>query len=351
MNTVKIPFVDTFNFQELKLLTPIKVSGGAYFTKIEHFRKPLYIQTCKSLSKNGVVKSGKRYYCDIMFDATSEDFIHWIEQFENKCHELLYAKKDDWFNGTLEKEDIECAFVSPLKIYKMGKNYILKTFIEPTTQGDCDLNVFDEMENRLTVEDINNQTIMSILEIQGIRFTQNKFQIEIILKSILVLKEKIVFNKCLFQLSNDCADIVIRNNNNNSTENQIQNQTQNEIQIQNEIPISTSPVTTPPSSPKKEEMVVDSFSQIEPSNDIVLEIDDISEVLDIQPTEKPITLKDRDQIYYDLFKKAKQEAKLAKKNALSAYLHAKKIKDTNFLNIEDSDDSDDDLESVIRKLQ
>ena len=340
MNTVKIPHVDTFQFHDLKLLTPIKVSGGAYFTKIEHNRKPLYIQTCKSLSKNGVIKSGKRYYCDILLDATSEDFIHWIEQFENKCQDLLHQKKDDWFNGTLEKDDIECAFVSPLKLYKMGKNYILKTYIDSTAEGDCDLNVFDEMENRLTVEDINNQTIMSILEIQGIRFTQNKFQIEIILKSILVLKEKIVFNKSLFQLSNDNSNIIIRESPRETK--------------------STSPVTTPPTSPKANLEPFSHFApesepesepeQVKPSEDIVLDIDDISEVFHIEPTENAMVLKDRNQIYYDLFKKAKTEAKIAKKNALAAYLHAKSIKDSNFLDIDDSD-SDSDLESVIKKLQ
>ena len=194
------------------------------------------------------------------------------------------------------------------------------------------------MENRLTVEDINNQTIMSILEIQGIRFTQNKFQIEIILKSILVLKEKIVFNKSLFQLSNDNSNIIIRESPRETK--------------------STSPVTTPPTSPKANLEPFSHFApepesepeQVKPSEDIVLDIDDISEVFHIEPTENAMVLKDRNQIYYDLFKKAKTEAKIAKKNALAAYLHAKSIKDSNFLDIDDSD-SDSDLESVIKKLQ
>ena len=53
------------------------------------------------------------------------------------------------------------------------------------------------------------------------------------------------------------------------------------------------------------------------------------------------TLKKPNEVYLDLYKEARKEAKEAKKNAISAFLKAKKIKDT--YSLEEIDDSDDDL--------
>jgi hypothetical protein len=57
-----------------------------------------------------------------------------------------------------------------------------------------------------------------------------------------------------------------------------------------------------------------------------------------------ITLKKPNQVYYDLYKKAREKAKLVKKEALLAYLEAKNIKKTYMLEIDSSDDSDLDDE-------
>jgi hypothetical protein len=61
-----------FDFSKLSLAHPSGIQGGAYFTKILHSNKPLYIQTTKSLTRQGFVKSGKKYYCDLMLDNNSE---------------------------------------------------------------------------------------------------------------------------------------------------------------------------------------------------------------------------------------------------------------------------------------
>ena len=68
-----------FDFSKISLAHPVGIQGGAYFTKIEINNKPLYIQTSKSLSKQGFVKTGKKYYCYLLFDKNSEELINWIE--------------------------------------------------------------------------------------------------------------------------------------------------------------------------------------------------------------------------------------------------------------------------------
>ena len=97
---------ESFDFSKLSLAHPVGIQGGAYFTKIEFNKKPLYIQTSKSLTRQGFVKTGKKYYCDLMFDKNSETIIHWLENLEEKCHKLIYEKKDAWFQGNLEENDI-----------------------------------------------------------------------------------------------------------------------------------------------------------------------------------------------------------------------------------------------------
>ena len=121
---------ETFDFTKLTLSLPTGIQGGAYFTKLFYLDKPLYIQTSKSLSKQGIVKNGKKYHCDLMFDNTAEVFIRWLERLETKCQELIYEKSNIWFQSTLDLNDIECAFNSPIRLYKSGKYYLVRTNIK-----------------------------------------------------------------------------------------------------------------------------------------------------------------------------------------------------------------------------
>ena len=61
-----------------------------------------------------------------------------------------------------------------------------------------------------------------------------------------------------------------------------------------------------------------------------------------------IKLKKPNQVYFELYKEARQKAKIAKKNALLAYLEAKNIKKTYMIeNLNDSDsDIDDEIDEV-----
>ena len=62
------------------------------------------------------------------------------------------------------------------------------------------------------------------------------------------------------------------------------------------------------------------------------------------PKSDTIQLKNRNDVYYEMYKEARKKAKIAKDAALTAYLEAKRIKNTYMLtNLSDSDsDSDSD---------
>ena len=139
MENIIEPTMD-YDFTKIYFGPPSTLAGGAYFAKIMYStNKPLLIQTPKSLTKQGFVKSGKKVYADLMFDNNDTVFINWIENLESKCQELVYLKRESWFETKLEKDDIETAFTSPFKIFKSGKFYLLRVNVKQNIKNTMKL--------------------------------------------------------------------------------------------------------------------------------------------------------------------------------------------------------------------
>jgi hypothetical protein len=385
---------DTFDFSKLSLAHPVGVQGGAYFTKIEFNKKPLYIQTSKIQTKQGFVKSGKKYYCDLMFDKNSEQLIHWFENLEEKCQKLIFEKKDVWFENSLEESDIESAFNSTIRIYKSGKFYLVRTNIKNNHNNLPSITIYNEQELQLTIEDITPETnLISILEIQGIKFTSRNFQIEIELKQVMVLNNEPLFDNCLIKpnkrlveeptipvvkstiehlekdepkqdilteniLSPIDIDITSEQNLKDITvgleEFSLDTSIIDDISENNTSEIEV--ITNEPTNiiEEKEEKDEQNISlEIEDLNDNIEENndDDLKEMdsfdLSLENLEK-MELKKPNQVYFELYKEARRKAKQAKKSAILAYLEAKNIKKTYMLeNLNDSDsDFDDEIDEV-----
>ena len=367
---------EDFPFSKLSLTIPTGIQGGAYFTKIQFNNKPLYIQSTKSLTRQGIVKTGKKYYCDLMFDKNSEGLIQWFENLEETCQKLIYSKSDSWFQTTLEMNDIETAFNSPIRVYKSGKYYLLRVNIKTNhTSGEPTVKIYDENEIPLGIQDIQPETnIISILEIQGIKFTNRNFQIEIELKQMMVLNEPI-FDNCLIKKSkNTTSPFEKETKETKEIEkiekiNVIKETSSQEMNINNKInednldeleafdpfietnPLEEERMENDKKEEKKEkekeeeendkkqkkeflEKVIDTFDE---KNDDLKEFN-----ISLETTMDAITLKKPNEVYYDLYKQARKKAKEAKKSAIIAYLEAKNIKKTYML--ENLDDSDDDTE-------
>ena len=67
--------------------------------------------------------------------------------------------------------------------------------------------------------------------------------------------------------------------------------------------------------------------------------------VDLENNLESIKLKKPNQVYFELYVEARKKAKLAKKNAILAYLEAKNIKKTYM--IENINDSDSDFDAEI----
>ena len=139
---------DAFNFDKLTMTKPMSISGGNYFIKCLVDNQPLYIQPPKCKTKQGIVKAGigKRLYSDLMFTNENESFIRWMENLENYCQQYIYKNREKWFDGEMELHDIENYFTSPLKLFKSGKYYIVRTNIS-TVLGKPYLKIYDEQED------------------------------------------------------------------------------------------------------------------------------------------------------------------------------------------------------------
>ena len=68
-------------------------------------------------------------------------------------------------------------------------------------------------------------------------------------------------------------------------------------------------------------------------------IEEVVFTLEELPTDEKLTLKTQNEVYYQMYRDARQKAKVAKELALSSYLEAKNIKNTYMLNDIDSDTS------------
>ena len=196
---------DAFKFDNLQLTHPQHITGGSYMTRYSYCdsKQPLYIQSTKTLSKQGIVISGKKAHIDLLLTSNDGDteFTEWLTNLEKRSVELLYEKRHIWFTQELDHTDIENSFTSPIRAYKTG-NFLLRVNLEPnrnfTHIQPFVCKIFDENKKVAPVEYIKaEQTIISIIEFQGIKFTSRNFQIELLLRQVLVIPDVPLFETCV----------------------------------------------------------------------------------------------------------------------------------------------------------
>jgi hypothetical protein len=360
-NLVIEPTID-YDFSKLYLGPPSTLAGGAYFTRIMYnTNKQLFIQTPKSLTKQGFIKSGKKIYTDLMFDNNDTVFINWIENLETKCHDLIYTKGQNWFETKLEKMDIENAFTSPFKIYKSGKHYLLRVNVKHN------IKMYDETDKNINIDDVtSDKTLISILEIQGIKFSSRNFQLEIELKQSMLVSPDPFLESCFIKRpvkKNTYMEQQLEKEKTSLEEtiNLEKEKTSLEetIDLDDLINSSVEQLTKSKQMPAKSTTTIKETTTTKGTkNNIILEIEEFTPEPEPEPETdelkeydltssidnnlESITLKKPNQVYYEIYQKAREKAKETKKTAVQAYLEMKNIKKTYML--DDIDDSDSDFD-------
>ena len=172
-----------------------------FFSKLllneEH---PCLFQTPKCSTKNGIVRTGKKTYCDLIIAAHNDTFLNFLQEFEKRIQHLIYEKRNMWFHNEMEMENIEYFFNPVLRTYK--KQYVTRAYVRQPKhiKNLKSLQIYDENENILSLNDVSKENkIISIVEGLGIKFTSSSFHLDLCLRQIMVLEDKPLFEKCLIQ--------------------------------------------------------------------------------------------------------------------------------------------------------
>lgn len=371
---------DNFNFNDLTLMPPTGVQGGAYFSRLKYKGEKLVIQTQKCNTKNGIKRTGKKSYCDLMFNNEDSDFLLWAEQFEDKIKELIYNNKDSWFHDDLEKEDIEYNWNSSIRSYKK-KNYLFRTFIEKSKVANNipKIQIFNEDQERLNVEDITcNSNMICIIEIKGLKFTSQSFHLECMLMQIMLINDSLVENECLIKIKNkkpleknpskindlNIETITKGEETNNNMESVKKDNDDFEDEILEEHNMKEEHKMKEEDQEEQEEekeQEEDNLEQHIELKDIILtqKTEDLEENLEKNTDEmleinlelpkdleiNSLKLKKPNEVYINMYEQTLKKAKLAKRLAIEAYLEAKEIKRTYMLDLDEY--LDEDLEKII----
>ena len=397
---------DHFDFKKINIGALTRLSGETYYARIYLNNGPLLIQTPKSLTKQGFVKTGKKMYSDLMFTNEDEKLINWVEHLETRCQQLIYEKKNEWFTGdeAMELNDIEGAFTSMLKLYKSGKFYLIRANVKNNVK------IFDENLNvttKMTCDDVTSSTNMiSVVEIQGVKFVSKTFQIELEIKQCMVVSPDPFSENCFINIKRPAVtasvpvvaapttpttkpnlmveqivDEFIKEQTRAKDPLEIlkpnpvlppslseEEETKRNTEL-NSVTTSTVPIKKLPPGHNDDDDEDDDLTEIHIGEEVP--IDDLLGIIDIEtgaPTSleqglkevelkvdnnslETISLKRPNQVYYDIYKEARKKAKEMKKQAVQAYLEAKNIKKTYMLEDSDSDSDSDNEDNEDNSLE
>lgn len=371
-----------FDFSQLNCISPAALSGGNYFIRIlTSSHNPFYIRTPKCFTKSGILKSGKKLLCDLVFQYHDENFLEFLEHLEEFCQKQIFENKDKWFEPGLTMVDIENCFISPAKTYKSGKYHNVRCHV-PIRMGKCNLKIFDEQENDVPIEDIKENTpVMTIVEVQGVRCSVRSFQIEFEIKQMMTLMptdslfEKCVLSKPLGKTSaevpventqsileetvsplehtqpsveenssssvplmitdkNDIEEVSVKNEDTEMDSKKIlESLTKVDSDLETETDLDVDEIFPPPSIEKSNEETKNILSERKPlEKNEENDMDDLCEIhMEVPKDSEEIKLKNPNEKHYKLYKDAKRKAKIARDLAISEYLEAKQIKHQYFL--------------------
>ena len=185
----KVKEIKSFTWDGFSLGQPNGLQGGSYFSKASIGYNPILLQLPACVSKQGLVNTEKKRYCDLMYTSDDEEVIAWFEKLEEIVKEQIFEKRALWFDNELDKDDIESAFISPLRSYKSGSKWLIRSNILRTksTQGLC----YSEAGEVMALEEFNKENcrFIPLIEVIGVKFTSKNFQIEISLRQCMILDE------------------------------------------------------------------------------------------------------------------------------------------------------------------
>jgi hypothetical protein len=226
---------------KFNLSDPVLINNASYFSKITHGNnnKNFYIKLSKSFLKQNLKITKNKNICELIFSINEKKVINLFENLENFIINEIYKKKELWFYNSQELniDDINDLMTPVLRTYKSGQQFIIRC------NYDCNkLKIYDDNEHNINIEDFkNNENIIPLVHINGIKFSTKNFVLDTTIMQILVLNdsESIFSEKCLIRFNNTKKNSneenkTEENENENKNENENENKNENENENENE---------------------------------------------------------------------------------------------------------------------
>ena len=168
------------------------------------------IQLPKCTTKNGFHKTEKKIYTDFLFDEEEDSFPEWIDTLSDVIKNLIYEKKEIWFQDDLSLDDIEYAWQDSLRKYKR-KFHLFRCFVKKPRNISFNnlIMIYDEDGNNLTLDDVKPENqVIPLVQLSGLKFTTHSFSLQFNLKQLMVIKNIKVQTKRLISLQNETVSEV-----------------------------------------------------------------------------------------------------------------------------------------------
>ena len=368
-----------YPFDKIKIKTPKALQGGTYCANLVINEGPVIIQTPKCKTKNGIHKTAKQIYCDLLMNKDHSEFLEWLETLQERVKSLILENSSKWFHDETSLDEIEYNWNNSIRTRK--DCYLIRSFVhKPKGINKISLQIYDTDENQLNIDQVkNDKNVICILEIVGLKFSSNSFHLEICLRQMMVINEKPLFNKCLIKLNSKLENgeniekktvltteikteekletnikYIEENTNQDKEEFTDTNNLVDTIETREENDIEGHEVQLKKEEPKEEEPKED-FSENNIKEKEIMEnplekTNNLEEIeLKVQD-DNPIKLKEAREVYLDIYNVAREKAKKTKNEAIKAYLEAKRIKELYMLDIDDSSSEEEDDEDEEEEL-
>ena len=382
MNNNKIyDLNDPFDFSLLHLANPSLINNNNYFSKISQgsMKKNLYLQLPKCTTKQGIVKSSSKSYCELCYGITEKTIIEFLENLEKHILDEIYKNRELWFYNadSMTLEDIEDLMTPLIKTYKHGKNFLLKNNIKLDK-----FKIYDENENNVSIDDYNlSHEFIPLVNINGVKFSSKNFSIDLVLTQMMVMYPSEEFEQQVLIKTNKKPEVLEEMRESS----ELVKVEKEELDESKELEESKELDESKESEESNELIALETKVELEEeeSNELIesKELDESKELGELEELEEsnelvaletkveleieeskpekvdktdnqsfkyltnaneltqidnldlnegidntPIEIKTRDEIYLEIYKKAKKKAKEIRKNAIEAFLQAKNIK-------------------------
>lgn len=324
--------IETLDFTRVSLGEPQAIQGGSYYAKLHLGIDGLVcVQLPRCTLKQGIVSTKKGKYCDIMYDRSSSScLVEWVEKLEESIQDKINNKKSLWFQSELTRDDIETMMTPISRSFRSGRKVLIRTYLDVNRHTGVDkCIVYDENETILGIDALAaERELVPLVQIEGIRFTSRSFEVDLKLVQVMALdKRPDISDVCLIKVDGVGTSAHPGPHMSQAMDTQI-------LEEETEVDPSLAKISTvsennsPSGTPTTEGPTMPTVEEI---------------TLDMAIPEESITLKKPDEVYYDIYKAARDKAKRMRQAAVEAYLEARQIKSKYLLNDIDSSDEDEDL--------